>query len=201
MASAPLLHDLDRDAAFPWTGNTTSANQFKFRQTVYSLSMPRSIALVNALVFLLASAPKIAGTPSKNAPAPDGRVAIVVNGAVPADELSLEQLRRIFMGERQYWSPKLRITLLLRAPGTWERALVLKQLYQMSEAQLSRYWISKAFRDELTMPAQTVYSTEMALKLVARTPGAITFVDASQVPEGFKVVKIIKASGNPTSPS
>ena len=159
--------------------------------------MTRRNALIIALALLLASAPLFAEEPSRNIPAPDARVAIVVNGAVPVDELSLAQLRRIFMGDRQYWTSKLRITLLTRGTGTWERALILQQVYQMSEAQLGRYWISKSFRDELTMPVQTVTSTEMALKIVARTRGAITFVDASQVTEGFKVVKIIKPSGVP----
>ncbi|HJT87108.1 MAG TPA: hypothetical protein VJ732_04610, partial [Bryobacteraceae bacterium] len=68
-------------------------------------------------------------------------VAIVVRQDVPVDNLSFAELRRLMLGDRQYWNSSLRVTLLVRAPGAREREVVLKTIYQMSEAQFRQYWI------------------------------------------------------------
>jgi ABC-type phosphate transport system substrate-binding protein len=117
-------------------------------------------------------------------------IAIVVRPDVPVDNLSFAELRRLMLGDRQYWSSDLRITLLVRAPGSRERDVVLKTIYQMSEAQFRQYWIAKVFRAEAPSGPRIVYSNEMAVELAAAIPGAVTFVDASQVPSGLKVLKI-----------
>src|SRR5258707_945752 len=83
-------------------------------------------------------------------PPPTGDLAIVVHPDVPVQDLSLAEVRKIFMGDRQYWTPNLRITLLIRAPVSRERDVVLKTLYHMTEAEFRRYWISKVFRAEAT---------------------------------------------------
>src|SRR5882724_10869168 len=117
-------------------------------------------------------------------------VAIVVSPDVPVDELSFSEVRKLFLGERQFWNPKLRVVLLMRAPIAPERNVVLRTIYQMSEAQFRQYWISKVFRADVSAGPKIVYSTEMANDLVTAIPGAVAFVDAAQVPKGLKVVKI-----------
>ncbi len=117
-------------------------------------------------------------------------VAIVVSPDVPVDEVSFAEVRKLFLGERQFWNPKLRVVLLMRAPIAPERDVVLKTIYQMSEAQFRQYWISKVFRADVSAGPKIVYSTEMANELVSEIPGAVAFVDASQVPKGLKVLKI-----------
>ena len=78
----------------------------------------------------------------------------------------------------------------MRAPGAREREVVLKTIYQMSEAQFRQYWIAKVFRAEAASGPRIVYSNEMAAELASSIPGAVAFVDATQVPKGLKVVKI-----------
>src|SRR6266849_3572221 len=75
-------------------------------------------------------------------------VAVVVRPDLPIDSLSFADLRRVLMGERQFWSSNLRVTLLVRAPGAHEREVLLKSIYQMSEAQFRKYWIAKVFLAE-----------------------------------------------------
>src|SRR4051794_7260078 len=89
-------------------------------------------------------------------------VAIVVRADVPVDNLSFAELRRLMLGDRQFWSSNLKVTLLVRAPGAREREVVLKTIYQMSEAQFRQYWIAKVFRDEASSAPRIVYSNEMA---------------------------------------
>jgi hypothetical protein len=117
-------------------------------------------------------------------------VAIVVSPDVPVDDLSFSEVRKLFLGERQFWNPKLRVVLLMRAPVAPERNVVLRTIYQMSEAQFRQYWISKVFRADVSSGPKIVYSNEMASELVNAIPGAVAFVDASQVPKGLKVLKI-----------
>ena len=125
-----------------------------------------------------------------SAPAGDADIAIVVRPDVPVDNLSFAELRRLMLGDRQFWSSNLRVTLLVRSPGTRERSVVLKNIYQMSEAQFRQYWIAKVFRAETSSGPRIVYSNEMAAELATAIPGAVAFVEATQIPKGLKVLKI-----------
>src|ERR1700679_3211872 len=75
-----------------------------------------------------------------------GDVAVVVRPDTPADSLSLAQTRKLLLGEQQFWNSNLRVTLLLLAPTAPERAVVLRVIYHMNEAEFRQYWISKMFR-------------------------------------------------------
>jgi hypothetical protein len=122
--------------------------------------------------------------------AAEGDIAVVVRPDTPADDLSIGEIRKLLLGERQFWNSNLRVTLLIRAPSSRERDVVLKTIYQMSEAQFRQYWISKVFRAEASSGPKIVYSNEMATELVAGIPGSVAFVDNAQVPRGLKVLKV-----------
>ena len=117
-------------------------------------------------------------------------VAVVVRPDVPVDNLSFGEVRKLLLGDRQFWTSSLRVTLLISAPGTRERDIVLKDIYQMAEAQFRQYWISKVFRAEASSGPRIVYSNDMAAEFASSIPGAVAFIDASQIPKGLKIVKI-----------
>lgn len=117
-------------------------------------------------------------------------IAVIVHPDVPEQDLPLTEIRRLLLGERQFWHSGLRVTLLIRAPVARERDVVLKKIYRMTEAQFRQYWIGKVFRAESVTGPKIVYSNEMAVQLVAAIPGSITFVDSTQVPPGVKTLKI-----------
>jgi len=117
-------------------------------------------------------------------------VAIVVHPDTPVTNLSLAEVRKIFRGERQYWATGLPVVLLVRAPVAHERDVVLKIIYQMSEAQFRQYWVAKIFRAESVSAPKLVYSNELAKQLVSSLQGAISFVDAREVGTGVKVVRV-----------
>jgi hypothetical protein len=119
-----------------------------------------------------------------------GDVAIVVHPDVPIDDLTISELRHLLLGDREFWPASVRVTLLIRAPIAHERDVVLKNVCQMTEAQFRQHWIAKVFRAETALAPKIAYSTEMAGDLVNRIPGAITFMDASEVGKGLKVVRI-----------
>jgi ABC-type phosphate transport system substrate-binding protein len=119
-----------------------------------------------------------------------GEIAIVVGPDTPVDNLSLSEVRKVLLGDRQYWTPNHRVTLLIRAPVAHERDVVLRTIYQMNEVQFRQYWISKVFRAEASTGPKIVFSNSMADDLVLALPGSVAFVDATQIPKGLKVVKI-----------
>jgi len=119
-----------------------------------------------------------------------GDIAVVVNTDVPVDNLTLGELRRLLLGDREFWPSSTRVTLLIRAPVARERDIVLRNVCQMTEAQFRQHWIAKVFRAEAPSAPRIVYSGEMAMDIASRNSGAITFVEASQVTKGLKVVKI-----------
>ena len=117
-------------------------------------------------------------------------IAVIVHPGLPVNDLPFADVRKIFLGDKQFWTSSLRVTLLMRAPASKERDVVLKTIYQMTEGQFRQYWVGKVFRADAASGPKIVYSNDMATELVAQLPGSIAFVDASQVPKGVKVLKI-----------
>jgi len=150
------------------------------------------LSSVIALVVFVA----LAVVPAETQGTPD--IAVIVNPDVQVDNLALADLRRILLGDREFWPSGVRVTLLIRAPIARERDAVVKDVCEMTEAQFRQHWIGKVFRNETPSAPKIVYSNEMALDQVSRTPGAIALVEASSVNKNVKVVKIDgKAPGQP----
>ena len=120
----------------------------------------------------------------------DVDVAVVVHPDTPVSNLSLSDVRKVFLGDRQYWSTNIPVVLLIRAPVARERDVVLKIIYQMSESQFKQYWIAKIFRAEAATAPKVVYSNDMANQLVTAIPGAIAFIDSKEVKPGSKVLRV-----------
>lgn len=128
-------------------------------------------------------------------------VAIVAHESVKVDNLSLLELRRIFLADQQYWPDRTRIILLVQAPNAYERQVVLERIYQMSEIEYKRYWVAKMFRAEVPSGPKIVFSTNMARELVSTLKGAITFIRADEVHGYGKVITIDgKRPGEPGYP-
>lgn len=142
------------------------------------------------LLALLASL----GLLSANANSEDGdtqsAIAIVVHKDTNVDNLSMQELRNIFLANQQFWPDRKRIILLVRAPKSDERDFVLNTIYQMDEAAFKKYWISKMFRSEVPRGPKIVFSNEMTLELVVAIPGSISFIKASEIIDDLKVVRV-----------
>lgn len=161
------------------------------REATYPLAIERRGAVSGGWlgkVLLLGFASLMLCAPPSHAAAEN--LSIVVNPDTPVDGLSLAELRKLFLGDRQFWTPNLRVVLLVRAPVAREREVVLRQIYQMTEAQFRQYWIAKIFRAETTSGPKIVYSSEMTTELVAAIRGSISFIAAAKIPPGVKVLRI-----------
>jgi ABC-type phosphate transport system substrate-binding protein len=154
--------------------------------------MPMSIArrvTVRAAALLVGVAALVFSSPVPvRTQGPD--IAVVVHPDVPIDNLTVAELRRILLGDREFWTAGVRVALFLRAPAARERDVAIKDVCQMTEAQFRQHWIAKVFRADVQSSPRIVYSGQMALDQVSRTPGAITFVEDTAAVKGVKVLKI-----------
>ncbi|MBV8475776.1 MAG: hypothetical protein JO249_22040 [Acidobacteria bacterium] len=117
-------------------------------------------------------------------------VAVVVHPDTPVSNMTLAEVRKVLLGDRQYWTSNMPVVLLMRAPVARERNVVLKIIYQMTESQFKQYWIAKIFRAEAASAPKIVYSNDMANELVTAIPGAIAFISSRDVHPGSKVIRI-----------
>jgi hypothetical protein len=146
---------------------------------------PRFAGWLLALaLFVLADLPTAEGQPAPSA------VAIVTHPSVRSDDVSFLELRKIFLGDMQYWGDGTRIVLLVRAPVARERDVVLSRIYRMDEPEFQQYWIAKVFRAEVSAKPKIVYSSDMIRELVTALPGAVAFLPADEVGSGMKVLRI-----------
>lgn len=138
-----------------------------------------------ALCWLLVAVPSpVLGQP--------GDVAVIVNPGAPLDNVTMADLRRLWLGDRDFLASGVRVTLLIRAPVARERDVIVKSICQMTEAQFRQHWIAKVFRADTVTGPKLVYSNDTAIEQVGRTPGGIAFVEG---PVASRAVKVLRVDG------
>lgn len=116
-------------------------------------------------------------------------VGVIVNPNSSVTNLSLSDLRKMFTGEKRSWPGNIPVKLIVRAPGCHER-LVLLRLMGMSESDYRKYWTAQTIRGEADGEPLTVPSFGMMKEAVKIFPGGIGFVDAVDVKQGMKLIKV-----------
>jgi len=120
----------------------------------------------------------------------DQDLAIIVNQSNPVDNLSLQELRTVFLGERSHWPNGRRITLVMMEPGFAERKAVLREVYRMNESDFSRHFMQGLFTGEVFVSPKTLASPVGVRKFVFNVPGAIGYVRATDVDDTVKVIRV-----------
>ena len=118
-----------------------------------------------------------------------GDMAVVVNLKNSVNNLSGAELRNLFAGDKLSWPGGTTVKLFVRAPGTQERAALLK-LLGMSESEYKQHWISQVFRGEAQAEPLTLPSNGMEKEAVAAFPGGIALMNAQDVKPGIKVLRV-----------
>ncbi|HJU72117.1 MAG TPA: hypothetical protein VJ717_00115 [Gemmatimonadaceae bacterium] len=151
--------------------------------------MKRSAIVAFVLAMFTARIPFAAGAKAGHEGAID-HFAVIVHPSTSVGDVSIAQLRRVFLGEQQFWPGGSRVVLFIHEPGSGSRSVVLRQLYQMNEGEFRRYWIAKTFRDDVTTGPKIVSSTALAKRLTATIPGAIAVIPADAVDGTVKVLRV-----------
>jgi len=117
-------------------------------------------------------------------------IAIIVNQSNPVDNLSLQELRTVFLGERSHWPNGRRITLVMMESSQPERKIVLREIYHMNETDFNRHFMQGVFTGEVFVSPKTLATPVGVRKFVFNVPGAIAYVRASDVDDTVKVVRV-----------
>jgi ABC-type phosphate transport system substrate-binding protein len=117
---------------------------------------------------------------------------IVVNRSNPVDDLSLAELRTIFLGGRSHWANGRRITLVMRDPGDPERKTILHDVCGMTEEQLKLHVLRGMFTGEILVSPKTLATPMGVRKFILNVPGAIGYLRLSDVDATVKIVRIDK---------
>jgi ABC-type phosphate transport system substrate-binding protein len=159
--------------------------------------MPRSIGrwliigVAASCLLGVSNRPARAGTPARNEPKPSElNLAIVVNTSNPVENLSMKELRKIFLGERSHWPNGRRITLVMMEPGQPERKALIREVCQMNESDFSRHFLHGLFTGEVFVSPKTLASPVGVREFIFNVPGAIGYVRATDVDASVKVVRV-----------
>jgi ABC-type phosphate transport system substrate-binding protein len=148
----------------------------------YKLFTPVLSGLAMLAIFLGA-------TPSASA---GEAIVVVVNSANPVENLTLGDLKKLFLGDKGRWDTGKAVAPVMVVTGAPERAAFLKIVCGMSDADMGKYFMQAAFTGKSVTPPKDVGSAAAVKSNVAASPGAIGFVTASDFPggTGIKAVKI-----------
>lgn len=157
----------------------------------------------HALAALVAIAMLAGGKPSL--PADLERFAIVASPDVPVQDLSLDELRSIFMFRKHHWSPGRPVTVVFGDEFLNSDSALLEMIYGMDYPSLRRMILEKLYQGELDLPPKVVATDRAVIAYVANGRGLLGWVHASALspqPDGsFKVLTIGgKAYGDPGYP-
>jgi phosphate transport system substrate-binding protein len=117
-------------------------------------------------------------------------LAIIVNQSNPVDNCSVEELRKIFLGERSHWPNGRRITVVMLDPAQPERKVVLKEIYGMTEKNFSSHFLQGVFAGTVLGAPKTLSTPSDVRKFVFNVPGAIGYVRAADVDNSVKVLRV-----------
>jgi ABC-type phosphate transport system substrate-binding protein len=105
-------------------------------------------------------------------------IVVIVNSANPVQNLRMADLKKIFLSERSRWDTGVAVVPVMITSGAPERAVFLRAVCGMSDADFNRYFLQAAFRGGPVTPPKEVISSQGAKGAVASFPGAIGFIKA-----------------------
>jgi ABC-type phosphate transport system substrate-binding protein len=117
-------------------------------------------------------------------------LAIVVNPDNPTTDITLSQLRAMFLGERKWWSNRHRVVLAGMRRNTPEWQAVRRVIYKMDRRELDHYYLYQSFKGETPSLPTTMPAPADVKKFVVSTPGALGYLRASDVDGSVKVVRV-----------
>jgi ABC-type phosphate transport system substrate-binding protein len=122
-------------------------------------------------------------------------IVVIVNNANPAGNLSVSELKKLFLSDRSRWETGKAVAPVMLGEGAAERISFLKIVCGMNDADFKKYFVQAAFAGKDVTPPKEVGSSSGVKSAVASSPGAIGFVKASDLPPGDTTVKAVKVDG------
>ena len=115
---------------------------------------------------------------------------IVMAADSTTDGVTAADLAKTFRGEKSRTADGKKFVIVMREPGSGERAAALSQIYNMSEPEYKTYFLQATFTGTVTSAPKNQSSADSMKAFIAKTPGAIGYVWAKDVDASVKVIKI-----------
>lgn len=147
------------------------------------MTAPRSAMLLLALAVAA-----LAALWPRPAAAEGQKLVVVVAKGSAVKALSRSELKRIFLGETVSVGGATLVPFN-SAPGAPPRVAFDQEILGMSAAEVGRYWVDRKVRGQSGAP-RSLPSMAHVLKVVAKFPGAISYVPADQLNAGVQPVAI-----------
>jgi len=113
---------------------------------------------------------------------------VVVPKSNNADSLSIEAVRKIFMGEKSSWAGGKRIIVLMLAPGQPERGVILREVFKMTESDYTKYFLQAAFTGRVQAAPKDLPSAAQMKARLAANPNAIGYLKKEDVDDSVRVL-------------
>ena|SRR6266436_6335112 len=117
-------------------------------------------------------------------------LAIIVNRSNAVNDLTMVELRKLFLGGRSHWPNGRRVTLVMRAPGEPEYKTILRDVCQMDETGLRNHILHSLFTGEMLVSPKTLDTPAGVRKFVFNVPGAVGYLRLSEVDDTVKIVAL-----------
>lgn len=121
------------------------------------------------------------------AAADGGRLVVVVSAKSPATNVSRLQLKRAFLGEAIVVGD-VRLVPFNAVPNSDARAGFDRSVLGMSVDEVGRFWIDRKVRGQGAAP-RSLPAVHLA-KVVAKFPGAISYLRISELTPDVKPIKV-----------
>lgn len=112
------------------------------------------------------------------------QMAVIVNQGNSAQELTTEEVTKIFKCDTRKWPSGLNITVVVRDPATPEMELLLSRIYRMTPEDFRNFMAGH--KESFVV----VDSNQAMLNAIRTMPGAIGLVDVFLINKESKVLKI-----------
>lgn len=116
------------------------------------------------------------------------QIVIIVNKANNANDLRLDAIRNMFLGDKTSWPDGKHVAVLMRQGGQADRQVILKQIYKMGEAEYNKYFMQAVFTGRISAPPKEVASAAEMKRMVAENPAAIGYLRKDDADDSVKAV-------------
>ena len=125
------------------------------------------------------------------APRSDHGYAVVGPADAPLDDISMDELRRVFLLKRLFWKPGNPIRLVLPGTGRPAREFLLARVCQKTEGEYRRLVLEVLYRGDTDQPPKVGGTDEDVLRILLAGQGSVGLVDAGvPLPPGLKVLRV-----------
>lgn len=130
-------------------------------------------------------------TPARGEPrAPESKLIVFANRSTPVNKMTTAQLRDVLLGDVTNWSNGRPVTVLFAD----NRSLVhaLKRILNMSRDDYDNYFAVKKYQGQEPLRPRLLTSTDVVLRYLTSTPGAITVLEGepNMTVAGAKAIRI-----------